>query len=385
MRCQLALLGIAVLLAACAGGRSNVEPPAPLAPFSPAARIKQVWSVDVGKGESKKFVKLAPAIHEGVLYAVDIDGRVSAFAVEKGARIWSVELDESVSAAVGFGEGLVLIGTKSGSVFALGPQSGELRWKSTVSTEILAGPAAQSDVVVVQTIDGKVFGLSAADGKRLWVQQRTEPPLSLRGTSAPVIKGGVVFTGFANGKLIAINLRTGQPLWERDVARPRGRNEIERLIDVDAPPLVVGSVLFAVSYQGKVVAINSSTGRVLWSRDESSYSGMDADSQNIYLTDAKGNVLALDQRSGSSLWKQDKLHARRLNAPTLVDQYVAVGDLQGYVHWLSLETGAFVARNRVGGGPIRGKAIALGDTLFVQEEGGVLAALRIEPKAKSSR
>jgi outer membrane protein assembly factor BamB len=375
---RLRAIAVAALLAACAGGTSNVEPPAPLVSFTPSAKIKTLWSVDVGKGDTKKFVELAPVMHEGTLYAVDVNGRVSAYATDTGRQRWHVELNEPVEAAVGFGEGLVLVGTKNANVFALDPANGKQRWKSTVATEVLSRPVADAGVVVVQTIDGRITGLSTQDGKRLWTQQRTQPSLSLRGTATPLINDGVVYTGFASGKLMAVHLESGRPLWERTVARPRGRNEIERLVDVDAPPLIVGDTVFVVSYQGNVVALDRTTGRVLWSREESSYSGMAVGGTTLYLTDAEGNVIALDQRSGASLWKQDKLHARLLNAPAVVGDYLAVGDLEGYVHWLAPDSGAFVARARVGSGPIRGVAIASGNTLYLQDQAGTLAALEIE-------
>jgi outer membrane protein assembly factor BamB len=380
---RLVLVLLTVLLGAC-GGESNIEPPAPLVSFKPSARVKRIWSVDVGKGEKKKFVELAPVMQANTLYAADVAGRVSAIAVDNGRQRWSVELKEPVAAAVGFGEDLVLVGTKNAHIFAMAPANGELRWKGTVSTEILSRPAAQSGVVVVQTIDGKIFGLSVKDGSRLWVQQRTEPSLSLRGTSSPLISDGVVFAGFANGKVIALDLDSGRPLWERSVAQPHGRNEIERLIDVDATPLVVGQAVFAVSFQGKLAAIDRRTGREVWSREESSYSGMVADARNVYLTDSQGHVVAFDQRSGSNLWKQDHLRGRELNPPNLVADYLAVGDFEGYVHWLSLDSGEFVARTRIGGGPIRGTGIAFGNKLFLQDQRGALAALEIiaEPRQR---
>jgi outer membrane protein assembly factor BamB len=382
---RLQVIAIAAFLAACAGGTSNVEPPAPLVSFSPSAKIKTLWSVDVGKGETKKFIELAPVMHEGMLYAIDINGRVGAYAADTGRQRWHVDLNEPVEAAVGFGDGLVLVGTKNANVFALDPVNGKQHWKSAVATEILSRPVADTGVVVVQTIDGRITGLSAQDGRRLWTQQRTQPSLSLRGTATPLISNGVVYAGFASGKLIAVHLESGRPLWERTIAQPSGRNEIERLVDVDAPPLVVGDTLFVVSYQGNVVALDRTTGRVLWSRKESSYSGMVVDGTSLYLTDAEGNVIALDQRSGASLWKQDKLHARLLNAPAVVGGYLAVGDLEGYVHWLTPESGAFVARARVGSGPIRGMAIASGNRLYLQDQAGKLAALEIEEGLGKSR
>jgi outer membrane protein assembly factor BamB len=330
-------------------------------------------------------VSLSPLVHNDIVYVADTSGRVSALAIGSGEQIWSVETKIPIGGGVGFGDDLVLLGSKDGQVFALEPTTGANRWVSPVSSEVLAPPVALSGVVVVQTIDGKIFGLSSRDGSRLWMQQRTEPSLSLRGTSSPIINRGVALSGFASGKIVAFEIDSGRLLWERAVAHPSGSSEIERLVDVDSTPLVVGSTLFAASFQGNIVAIDMRTGRTLWSRDVSTYTGMDADQQNIYLTDESGNVLALDQATGTSLWRQDKLRARLLNAPTLVAEYVAVGDVAGYVHWLSKDNGQFAARMRVTDGSIRSRGAAAGSMLFVQSQKGQLAALEIQTGTSKQR
>lgn len=373
---QLLLTSALGLLIAC-GAKSTVEPPAPLVDFSPTAQVKRVWSKQVGRGDSKRLVSLSPLVHNDIVYVADTSGRVSALAIDNGKQIWSVETKIPIGGGVGFGDDLVLLGSKDGQVLALEPTSGASRWVSPVSSEVLAPPVALSGVVVVQTIDGKIFGLSSRNGSQLWMQQRTEPSLSLRGTSSPIISRGMTLSGFASGKIVAFEIDSGRLVWERTVAYPRGSSEVDRLVDVDSTPLLVGGTLFAASFQGNIVAIDMRTGRTLWSRDVSTYTGMDADQQNIYLTDESGNVLALDQATGTSLWRQDKLRARLLNAPTLVAEYVAVGDLGGYVHWLSKDTGQFAARMRVMDGAIRSRGVAVGSTLFVQGQKGQLAALQI--------
>lgn len=373
---QLSVISVLGFLIACSA-KSNIEPPAPLTDFSPTAQVKRIWSTQVGRGDSKRLVSLSPLVHNDIVYVADPGGRVSALAIDSGKQIWRVETEIPIGGGVGFGDDLILLGSKDGQVLALEPTTGASRWVSPVSSEVLAPPVALSGVVVVQTIDGKIFGLSSRDGSQLWMQQRTEPPLSLRGTSSPIISRGVALSGFASGKIVAFEIDSGRLLWERTVAHPSGSSEVERLVDVDSTPLVVGNTLFAASFQGNIVAIDMRTGRTFWSRDVSTYTGMDADQQNIYLTDESGNVLALDQRTGTSLWRQDKLHARLLSAPTLVAEYVAVGDVAGYVHWLSKDTGQFAARMRVTDGAIRSRGVAAGSTLFVQSQKGQLAALQI--------
>lgn len=373
-------LAAAFLLAACGGSRIVREPPAPLVDFVPEARVNALWVTDIGAGADKEFVKLSPFIDGGAVYAADTRGKVSAMEADTGKRKWSTDVEKHVTGAVGGGEGLVVVATRKGEVVALGEADGKRVWIANVSSEVLAPPAVRDGVVVVQTVDGKLYGLSAKSGERLWVYTRSEPALSLRGTSAPIIFADGVLTGFASGKIVAVQLKNGRLLWEHTVAEPHGRNEIERLVDVDISPLVAGDKLFAASYQGRIVAINLRTGAIVWSRDISTYSGMSADRSNIYVTDENGYVIALDQRTGASVWKQDKLRGRGLNAPTVVDGNIAVGDFEGYVHWLSRDDGHFIARYRLGGGAIRAKGLARDDTLYIASQGAELGAMRLVKK-----
>lgn len=381
---RLILIVPALLVSGCGitswftGGESNVEPPTPLVELNQAVRVSTLWSESAGTGADKTVIKINPLVRDGVLYISDTTGRVQAFEATSGKRLWETALGRPVTAGVGYGDGLLLLGTKKGQVIALARDSGKQLWTSTVSSEILAPPTADGGVVVVQAVDGQIFGLAVAGGERLWSFERTEPALSLRGTSAPLVIAGVVLTGFANGKIAAIGLADGRLLWEIPVTQPRGRSEIERLVDVDSPPLVVGKVLFAAAFQGKIVAVHLENGRILWSRELSTYNELDADDTNLYVTDEKGEVLALDLNSGATVWKQDKLRARFPSGPAVTGEHVAVGDFEGYVHWLARTDGRFVARHRASGA-VRVKPVADKRNLFVATQTGALSALQVQP------
>jgi outer membrane protein assembly factor BamB len=364
------------------GGGSTVEPPAELVDFEPVARIEELWSIDSGKGPDRMFLRLAPALERDVLYVTDARGRVQALAADSGKPLWERRLNLGVTSGVGVGDGLVLVGTGKGMVVALDKNTGNEQWRAQATSEILAPPAAESGVTVAQSDDGKITGFASATGKRLWVFERSEPALSLRGTASPTMVGDAVLTGFGSGKLAAIGLRDGRALWEIPVAQPQGRSEIERLVDVDVPVLLAGRTLLSAAYQGKIVAVSLENGRLLWSRDISTYSALGADGGNVYVSDDRGQVYALDMRSGATVWKQDKLHGRRPGAPALVGPAVAVGDFEGYVHWLSREDGRFLARERVARDPILVAPLADGATVYVLAQNGVLSALRYQPRER---
>jgi outer membrane protein assembly factor BamB len=269
------------------------EPPTPLAEFTPAFGVVQAWSADIGGG-TKDYPGLLPTIRDATVYAAGANGRVSAFAVDSGKPRWQVDLNVPISGAVGVGQSLVAVGTRDGRVIALARDTGEQRWVAKVSSEVLAPPAIGDSIVVAQTVDGRLVGLAIADGKLLWVYERAEPALSLRGADAPILVPNAVLAGFASGRLAAVRLDDGQALWEIPVALPRGRNEIERLVDVDVAPLVFSDAIYAASFQGKLVALNPSNGNVLWSRDISTHTGIASDGTNLYVTNDRGYVLAFD-------------------------------------------------------------------------------------------
>lgn len=373
----------ALLLGACASGsRIAREQPSPLPEFAIERQVRTLWSADAGKSVGEHVLRLTPAYAEEKLFTADRAGLVSAFRASDGEVVWRTDLDAPITTPVGVGEGLAVVASKKGEVFALGAKDGKRLWASAVSSEVLAAPAVAAGVVVVQSIDGKLFGLQASDGKRLWVYSRSEPALSLRGTSRPVVGGEYVFAGFASGRVAGLRVSDGRLVWEHVVTEPRGRNEVERLVDVDAPVLLAGDTLYAAAYQGKVVAVDLRSGRISWSRDVSTYVGMSADSRNLYIADESGRVTAFDRASGASVWKQDALRGRRLGAPARVGSYVAVGDYEGYLHWLSVDDGHFVSRERAGSGPLLAGAAASEDVLYVLTHGGELTALQVASTAR---
>ena len=170
--------------------------------------------------------------------------------------------------------GLLVVGSSGGDVVALSGADGSVTWRARVTSEVLSAPAVGERIVAVRTVDGKLFGLDAATGERTWVYDRTVPVLTLRGTGGPVITGDIVVAGFDSGHLAAFSTADGQLLWESHVAAPTGQTELERLADLDADPVVADGVVYAVTFQGRVTAFDLRTGGPLWQRDLSSHAGI---------------------------------------------------------------------------------------------------------------
>ncbi|MFT5481594.1 MAG: outer membrane protein assembly factor BamB, partial [Halieaceae bacterium] len=271
---------------------------------------------------------------------------------------------------------MVMVGTTDGEVIALGQGNGEVLWRSQLTGEVLAAPQTNGRVVAVQTYDGKLHGLNADDGEAQWQYDSNVPVLTLRGTSAPMFHEGVLIGGFGNGKLAAFD-DNGTLRWETRVALAQGRSEIERLVDIDGNLMVIGSTVYAVSYQGKLSAVDIPSGRIMWQQDASSYVGLDQGFGNIYVSDQQGALMAY-YKSGQGLrWEQSLLERRVLSRPTALRSYVAVSDFEGYVHLISQVDGHFVGRTRVDSSGVRADMIAEGNMLYVFDNSGVLTAFRV--------
>ena len=364
-------------LAGLLGDDEDQPEPAKLESFEPATKVKSLWSRRAASGEGGLDLQLRAVLAEGRVFAAGHDGDVAAFDPFTGKPLWEAETGISISGGPGAGPGLVVVGGSDGDVVALSSADGAVAWRARVTSEVLSAPAVGERIVAVRTVDGKLFGLDAATGERSWVYDRTVPVLTLRGTGAPVIAGDVVVAGFDSGHLAAISLADGRLLWESHVAAPTGQTELERLADMDADPVVANGVVYAVTFQGRVAAIDLRTGTALWQRDLSSHAGMGVGRRLLYVTDEQSRVWAFDRGTGASLWRQDGLERRGVTRPVEFGDYVVVADYQGYVHWLSIDDGRFAARTRAGGGAVLAPPVTNATAVYVLAGSGTLTSLTV--------
>jgi outer membrane protein assembly factor BamB len=359
------------------GGEDNSDPPALLVEYTPEIKIEELWQETVGDGADEQSLKLVPAIGFGKILAADRDGLVEARDLSTGRLIWEAETEVHFSAGPGLGAGTVILGSRDAEVVALNSENGEVLWKSQVSSEVLSVPVIAHGTVIVRTTDGAVIALNEKTGAKLWSYEHNAPALSVRGIGAPLIIEDNVIEGYDNGKLMALRLADGKYVWETSIAIPKGRSEVERLVDLDVDPVDVGGVIYIASYNGGAAAVSELDGDVLWRNEAiSSYTGLSHDFRYLYLSDPTDDVLQLDQRTGASLWKQKELHQRKLTAPAVYESYVVVGDFEGYVHWLSTSDGRQLGRIKVADSAIDAKPIVVDNTVYIYAKDGTLAALK---------
>lgn len=357
---------------------SYEAPPTELTEFEVEFEPKTLWSTGTGDGAESAYSNLAPWLQGDSIFTVDHEGDVRSHRLENGQRQWRTKLNLPVATGVGGGEGLIVIGSQSGEVVALNEASGEELWRQRLSSEVLAPAKVGGDYVVVRTADGRLTAISASSGNILWNYQRAVPLLSLRGVSAPMIVGQTVLAGYDNGKLVALSLSDGKVIWEKSIAVPSGRTDLERLVDIDADPVIQNGIVYVVAFQGKLAAMDVDTGDLLWDREMSSTSGIAvAATDAVYVSDDKSYLWAIADGTGDSLWRQTLLLRRNITAPVIAGDYVVVGDFEGYLHWLSRFDGRFVARQRLDKESIRSQPVVHDGVLYVMTTGGKLSAIRI--------
>lgn len=371
-----AAVAMAVLaLGACS--KKNVRKPAALKDIDkPEIQLQTVWTASAGGG-GKYYDELRLALAADALFAADGKGRLYAFDPKTGSRIWRSDTGEQLVAGPSVAGDSVYAGSLNGDVVAVKRADGAKLWKTHLSSEALAPPVGDGSHVYARASDGKLYGLSADDGSPAWSLDRSVPNLTLRGLSPPSIDGNNVFVGLDNGRLIAVSGNDGQVLWEQVVAAPVGRNELERLTDIDAPLLQEGGDLFAASFGGELVCLDDATGQVLWRRSVRSYSGLALAGSTLVVSDDNGTVWGLDATTGSAIWHNEDLKYRQLSAPAVFQDKVVLGDYKGYLHWLDPKDGHLIARSRAGRDPIRRAPVAGDGLLYVLSIDGDITAVKI--------
>jgi outer membrane protein assembly factor BamB len=376
---KLLLLLILLSLSACStvrgwmGSKPEGAHPAALVEFKQTATFTERWHSNVGEaGENS----LQAALTADAVYGVSMKGELTRLDRATGRQIWRIESHQTISAGVGSGEALLVIGSDKGVVTAFG-EDGKLRWQHTVSSEVSGVPQVADGVVVVRTGDGRIAGLAAGDGKPLWTYERSTPALVARSHASVTVYHGIVYAGFAGGKLVAFKLADGSLLWENTVSQPRGNTELERISDITSNPVLSDSQVCAIAFQGRLACYETIQGNPLWNRQIESDKGLFIQGKQLFLSDSGSIIMALDKDSGSTVWKNELLSLRDTSAPHVSDHFVVVGDAEGYLHALSREDGHFAARIKLDGSAIQTAPVEMDNGMLVQTRNGGIYSLSL--------
>ncbi len=373
------LIVASMLLASCGlfGDKDEELEPKKLVDFQSTLKIKRLWSTKIGGASEFLLVGLRPVSDGNRIYAASQDGNVLALDPETGKERWKTQLDMPLSAGPAANEGSIVVASRDGYIIVLDAATGVEQWRTYIAGETLAQPLIKDESIVVQTIDNRLRALSRFDGRQRWAIEQTPPVLTVRGAASPLLVGSLVIAGFDNGRLLAADISTGDIEWESMLAMPTGRSDLDRLSDINGAIAVVGQDVYAAGYQGRVAALASESGQILWSREISSHVGVAADWNSVYTTRDDGEVIALSRHDGSESWRSDDLLRRDPTLPVPFYTTAVVGDFEGYLHFFSNYNGDTVARVRFGKSAITSSPMVFANRLYVQSDGGMVAAFEV--------
>ena len=375
------------LLSGCSlfNSEEDVVKMSPLPTVTNQFNPSTAWSTSVGSGIGDFHSNLHPALDSGVVYAADRRGTVKAVSASDGKEVWSVNLAEKsgwfssspalLSGGVTVAGGHVYVGSEKAKVYALNTNDGSQAWKTNVAGEALSRPVVSDGLVLIHTSNGQLQALNESDGAVKGTVNLDMPSLSLRGESAPATAYGAAIVGGDNGRVSAVLMQQGQMIWQQRISQATGPTEIDRLSDVDTTPVIVNGVVYALAYNGNLTALDLRSGQIMWKRELGSVSNFIVDGNRIYMIDQNDRVLALTTDGGVTLWTQSDLLHRNLTAPALYNGYIVTGDSEGYMHWINVEDGRFVAQQKVDGSGFLTDPVAAEGKLLIQAKDGTLYAI----------
>ena len=372
--------------------------PMELVDFKETLDLDKAWSRGIGDGQNKGFSSLTPALDGDAIYAVDYEGLVVALDNKSGKKLWARKVNKEqqglwtwlksffvttdpnrqIVGGIAAENGLLLVATYAGEVMALSKDTGDELWRKQLPGEVVSAPRTNGSVVAAQTVNGKLFALDAKTGDQLWFYDNPPPVLTLRGTPSPIVTDTAIYAGFSNGRMMAFNPSNGLILWEQRIASPKGRSELERMVDIHASPIIKDGVIYVGTFQGRISALARGTGSPIWGVDGSTSENIAVSADKIFVAHTDGKLVAYNLSTGEQLWSNEKMLRRLLNGPQVFGDYVAVVDFEGYMHVVNQSDGEFVARTRVDRKGARAPMLTDGEILYVYTNRGKLIAFQAE-------
>ncbi|MDE1478285.1 outer membrane protein assembly factor BamB [Xenorhabdus bovienii] len=369
-----------VLLAGCSSEQDTLAM-SPLPKVENQFNPRVIWDKSVGSGVGQYYSHLSPAWQGSTVYVADRTGVVKAFEVDTGKELWATDLSEKagflssrlpalLSGGLTVSGERLYVGTEQAKVIALDTTNGKVEWESSVAGEALSRPVVSDGLVLIHTGNGLLQALNEINGSAVWSVNMDTPSLSVRGESAPAVAYGAAIVGGDNGRISAVLMSQGQFIWQQRIAQMTGSTEIGRLNDVDMTPVISNNIIYAIAYNGNLVAMDMRSGQLIWKRDIGSVNEMVVTDDHIFIVDQNDRILSLRKNDGVTLWTQSDLLHRNLTAPEMYNGYLVVGDAEGYLHWLNMADGKFVAQHKVDGSGLLSRPVVAGDKLMVQAKDG---------------
>lgn len=366
----------------------DVVQKAPLPSVQNQIEPNLIWYASVGNGAAGYYSLLHPAWLNQSVFAAARSGVVKALDINDGKKRWQIDLQEkqglfSKSPAALLSGGIAAVGdrlylgSERGYVYALEAKTGAVAWRTDVKGEATSTPVVSEGLVLIHTSNGLLQALDEKSGSVKWSVNLDIPPLTLRGQSAPAVASGGALVGGNNGRVSVVILNKGQIAWNKRISNDKGTSDISRLGDIIAAPVIADGVLYAQAYNGNLAALEMRSGQILWQRDIGGVRNFTINNGVIYLVDQDDRVIACNARDGAVIWRQSDLLHRQLTSPAFYKGYLVVGDSEGYLHWLGTADGHFSAQMKGDSSGFQSDPLVADSLLLIQANSGKVYAFSL--------
>jgi outer membrane protein assembly factor BamB len=353
--------------------------------------LTQAWQTSIGEGSSRYTQVLAqPVVADGRVYAMDGGVRVGAYDATNGHEIWRVDLKpsknygSSVGGGVAYWKGRLFVSTGYAQVFALNPANGKVIWKTGVGTPVQSGPTVADGRVFVVTVENELVALAAADGRRLWSHNGIPETASLLGSASPAVEGEIVVVGYSSGEIYALTVENGRAVWSDDLESMRASDAVSALADIRGRPVIDRGRVFAASHSGRMVAIDMISGERTWEQGIGSTHGPWVAGDYIYILTNDNELVCLTRNDGKVRWleqlpsyenEKTKDDPIEWAGPVLGSDRLILVSSNGWALSVSPYTGKPLGREAIPSGAYVDPVIA-NNTLYILTDNAELSAYR---------
>ena len=362
-----ACLFIATGLLACAG--TEKPKPTALEANPNTLRVKEVWRVMSGPSAAPLAMRV---VGDRVITASS-QGDITAVDATSGQVTWRATLGAALSAGVGTDGEYVAVVTRENYLVVL--REAKEIWRQKLASVTLTAPLVAGARVFLVSADRTVLAFDASTGRKLWTQQRPGESLLLGQAGILMAMGDTLVTS-QSGRLVGMSPQNGSVRWDVSVAVGRGVNEVERLVDLVAGTSRVGDDLCLRAFQTAVACVDTATGKTRWTKPASGATGLAGTTAAVFGTESDGKVVAWRRSDGERLWVNERLRFRGLSTPLAANAALALGDAEGFVHFLSLQDGTLLGRLATDGSHVIGSPIWVADTWVVVTQRGAVIGFR---------
>ena len=377
-----AILQIVFILSSCSSLQGlkfwetdEVDPDEPkeLSSYENQKDISNIWNLSFdGENEIGNF---EPGFSSQNLFFADSEGTLSSISLNSGEKEWSTELNFLASGtAAGFG--ILVVADVDGNVIALDQKDGSQLWSTNVKGEILSKSVIDTQIVVVKSGSGELIGLNRVTGEIEWSYRSKLPPLTVRGSSSPVLSDDKIFVSFDNGRLGVFDINSGFPLWDGAISYASGTSELDNLIDGDSSPVIEGGLVYTTNYQGNLNIFDIAQKRSVWTSETSSFYSPVIMRGLLIVAEANSIIKSFSLSSLEESWLNEDYLNRVLSNPVSYKGSLVVGDFEGYIHVIDPLNGKTIGRKKLSRKPIK-SIFTRSNSLYVIDEAFNLFSVNI--------